>query len=496
MPDGPSRSEASRPARPCASAAVQVAVHASLGAGQHGGDDAREDVARAGGREAADPGMGDAHALASRGRDERVGALEQDDAPALLRRPPHRLEPVCAHPLGRLAEQPAHLALVRRQHGRRGPAAQRLQVAVEREQAVGVDHDRARRGRCRPRARARSPPARGRGPGPSATASARSSSSRAFGSGRTITSGTRASRMRAASGGVAIHTIPADARRAASAAISGAPEKPRAPPITSTAPAVYFVSDGLLARRGQAVGEHGGRGHVGLRRDADVGDDDAPRRGAARLDCGPELAAVEAHRQLGGHGGAGDHPGRRVDARGHVQGDDAAAARRSPRSRARHRACGAPLEPGAEQRVHDHVGPPQARPATRRSRIAHPEPRRRSSWFRRASGGQPGGVGREQALDLPPGRRAGGGRPRTRRRRCCRRRRRPPPSVPAKRAQDLLRRRRGRPAPSARRRGCRARRSRPRRRPASRRRRTAASVRIMRRRRRPPPPPSPSSGSC
>ena len=47
--------------------------------------------------------------------------------------------------------------------------------------------------------------------------------------------------MRAASGGVATHTIPADVRRAASAAMSGAPVKPRAPPTMSTAPAVYFV---------------------------------------------------------------------------------------------------------------------------------------------------------------------------------------------------------------------------------------------------------------
>ena len=299
--------------------------------------------------------------------------------------------------------------------------------------------------------------------------------------------------MRAASGGVATHTIPAEARRAASAAISGAPVNPRAPPITSTAPAVYLVSPGRLpaaVRPSASTAAVATSACGGMPISATTTRPDAA---PARLDGGAELAAVEAHGHLGRHRAAGDHAGRGVDPRRHVQRDDRPA---GPAVAAITRAAsglGAPVKPGAEQRVHDHVGALQAGPA-HAGRACAPRAARRCRGFgarRRAA--RPD---RRRAGTRPPTRRrAGGGRPRIRRRRCCR----PPQTtaalLPAKRA--MISRAAARPARSmstapgmpisaiA---------------PASAARISPASysgrVRIMPRRRRQRPPPSPSSASC
>ena len=102
--------------------------------GEERRDDPGQHVAAAGRGQRGRPERDDEHALARRG-DERVRALEQADAVEVVRGALHRLEPVRGDPVRLDAEQARELALVRREHGRRGPL-ERLEVV----QAVGVDH--------------------------------------------------------------------------------------------------------------------------------------------------------------------------------------------------------------------------------------------------------------------------------------------------------------------------------------------------------------------
>src|SRR5581483_10668742 len=98
-----------------------------------GGRDPGEDVARARGRERRQAQC--AHEDAAAGRsDERVLALEDDDAAEALRRLPDRCETVRGDLLRVAPEQAPELALVWREDARRRPPAR-----LELEERVGVD---------------------------------------------------------------------------------------------------------------------------------------------------------------------------------------------------------------------------------------------------------------------------------------------------------------------------------------------------------------------
>ena len=104
-------------------------------------DRAREDVAGAGGRERRRRDHADGDRPAGRG-DDRVVALEDDDAVAALGRLARGREAVRADLVRVLLEKAPQLAGVRRDHGRlgaRGEALERARVGV---QAVGVEDER------------------------------------------------------------------------------------------------------------------------------------------------------------------------------------------------------------------------------------------------------------------------------------------------------------------------------------------------------------------
>src|SRR5439155_25968073 len=70
-----------------------------------------------------------------RGCDERVGALQQDDAAVPIRRTANGLEAMSIHPIRRLSEQTPQLAGMRGEHTRSRPLP-----GLELEEGVCVDH--------------------------------------------------------------------------------------------------------------------------------------------------------------------------------------------------------------------------------------------------------------------------------------------------------------------------------------------------------------------
>ena len=106
--------------------------------GQEGGDDAGEDIARAGGCQSRSSFL--AYDRLARGRDDyRVGALEQRHRRETIGALTRGGQAVLVHPGGVLAEQARQLAGVRCQHDRRRPFP-----GLEPEQGIGV-HDRRQR---------------------------------------------------------------------------------------------------------------------------------------------------------------------------------------------------------------------------------------------------------------------------------------------------------------------------------------------------------------
>ena len=282
--------------------------------------------------------------------------------------------------------------------------------------------------------------------------------------------------------------------------MSGAPVNPR-----RAADHEHRTGRVLRVRRppcGQAVerrrrARRRGR-HVGLRRDADVGDDD-PRREALRpgSTAVAELAAVEADRDVGADRGAGD------DARSRRRRPRARRGRRSPgRRRASPRSACARIGPRRAAKARCRAARRRRRRRAAAAAAAHAA---RASAPRGARRSRGSGARRRGSLPESPASRHSTSQPAA-----CRWRATTNPSPPllpaaaddggasgaARTAQDLVG-------------GCEAgalhehragdaerRRSRPRRRRASRRRRRAGAGRscVVRRRRRPPP--SPWSASC
>ena len=227
-------------------------------------------------------------------------------------------------------------------------------------------------------------------PGPSATASARASSSSASGSARTMISGTRPSSAGTASFG---RGDPGDAGRGAKRGERRHERRPdvagRAADDEHRAGRVLRAPDGLRPGGGQRLDagqERCGRLPVGLRRDADVGDDDAAGGAAPGLDRRPQLAAVEADRDVGRDRRSGDDAGRGVDTRGHVERDDGADRRPHRLDRPAATAPrGAPRNPvprSASTTTSARVSRARRTPST----TSMPS-FRAMSWFRRASGG-------------------------------------------------------------------------------------------------------------
>ncbi len=184
-------------------------------------------------------------------RDDRAGTLQEDDGAAAIGEPLRRRHAIVPD---RLPREQRILAVVGSEH--RGHAeglarAQRLEIAVERVEAVGVEHEREAclGDECDHRLHAPSGP--GRGPGrarahgnvryrrvPRQLRAAASAPSGVAGSARVMTS-EPAARSAASSPGRPHQTIPAPARIAAWLTNIGAPVMPPDPPTTIT-PAIHL----------------------------------------------------------------------------------------------------------------------------------------------------------------------------------------------------------------------------------------------------------------
>ena len=120
--------------------------------------DARQHVAAAPGRHSGIAGGVDGHD-AVRGGDDRPGALENHVRAVADREPVRRGDPVPLHVRDRGAQQPRHLARVRRDHQRRlRPAAQTVRVLRADGQGVRVEHERPAAGPVEQRAHDRAAP--------------------------------------------------------------------------------------------------------------------------------------------------------------------------------------------------------------------------------------------------------------------------------------------------------------------------------------------------
>ena len=187
-------------------------------------------------------------AVALRERDDRVVALQHHDAAAALRRLARAGQPRGLDLVRLDLEQAAELALVRGQHGRRRPLAERLQPAGVRVQAVGVDQHRDRRA---PRHLARPSRARrrpGRCPGPARRTRPLGTSPHLVGARRVVRAVLLGQpvrhRLQQPQLERSARSTPAppparSPRRCASrpsATIVGAPVSPREPPATTTTP--------------------------------------------------------------------------------------------------------------------------------------------------------------------------------------------------------------------------------------------------------------------
>ena len=186
--------------------------------------------------------------LLVRRRDQRAVALEHDVHVVRDGEVARDLEAARLHLVGRHADQPRHLARMRRDDDV-APFAARQPIGIvgERVQPVGVDHERHRRAIDEPPdelARAAAP---ARGPGPIAMTSRAISSTRStrvriepvVGLRRAPRSCTPAPSPRRPPGsaaGVATVTSPAPDRSAPIAARCAAPVLPREPATTSTRP--------------------------------------------------------------------------------------------------------------------------------------------------------------------------------------------------------------------------------------------------------------------
>ena len=132
---------------------------------------------------------------------------------------------------------------------------------------------------------------------------------------------------------------------------------PGAPPTTSTEPARVLVVLGRLRGTSERIV---GRHQPMLRLDRlepDVGDDERRRRGRRPgATASPTLRPWKVTVSVGADGLARDLAGRRVDARGNVDGDDRRRGGVDPLDRRRRLGARLAVEARAEERVDDHVG--------------------------------------------------------------------------------------------------------------------------------------------
>jgi hypothetical protein len=91
----------------------------------------------------------------------------------------------------------------------------------------------------------------------------------------------------------------------------------------------------------------------------DVGDDEVARMEPAGRDCGPDLAPMERDRDVGVDGGARDLAGRRINARGQVDGDDVRSRGVDPLDQGSRLGARLAVEARAEERVDHDVVPVQ-----------------------------------------------------------------------------------------------------------------------------------------